>query len=192
MFDFTIYQHARDFHQRYGACPKMTCNKNSVLLILAGVALVGLAGCSSQPYEPWQPGDSWWEKEQQGGKKAEMTKTAEDAAMANEMPATMPVMEERPDSGNVPVASPMGSQETSTTRTTGDVLLIDSIQSAPDMKTPRNGMTMDMVRRQFGTPISEGSSIGDPPITRWEYKDFSVYFEYNLVLHSVVHRPNRN
>ena len=87
---------------------------------------------------------------------------------------------------------PLASEIMAPARTTGDVLLIDSIQSAPDINTPRTGMTMDMVRRKFGNPISEGSSIGDPPITRWEYKGFSVYFEHNLVLHSVIHRPNRN
>ena len=193
----------------------MTCNKNSILYILVGIVLLGLAGCSSQPYKPWQPGDDWWDKEQQARKEAALTKAAEQDAAAKQMPP--PVMDTEPGTESMPVVQPIPRRadiEPSATTpprvvmepqppltsgmtaparsTTGDVLLIDSIQAAPDIKTPRNGMTMEMVRRQFGNPISEGSSIGDPPITRWEYKGFSVYFEHNLVLHSVTNRPNRN
>jgi len=69
-----------------------------------------------------------------------------------------------------------------------DVLLVDSIQSAPGIQTPRNGITMSQVRQQFGNPVSELPAVGDPPITRWDYGGFSVFFEHDLVLHSVVHR----
>lgn len=41
---------------------------------------------------------------------------------------------------------------------------------------------VDQVHILFGVP---GRSI-----TRWDHADFSVYFEYNRVLDSVVHRPN--
>jgi hypothetical protein len=88
--------------------------------------------------------------------------------------------------------APLASEENTSSRTSGDVLLIDSIQSAPAMQTPRTGMNMASVRQQYGDPQSEGSAVGDPPITRWEYDGFSVYFEHDLVLHSVVHRPNQN
>jgi hypothetical protein len=86
----------------------------------------------------------------------------------------------------------LASEENTTGRAGGDVLLIDSIQSAPAIQTPHKGINMASVRQQYGDPISEGSSVGDPPITRWEYKGFSVYFEHDLVLHSVIHRPNGN
>ena len=86
----------------------------------------------------------------------------------------------------------LASEENTPGRTSGDVLLIESIQSAPAIQTPGNGISMASVRQQYGDPISEGSSVGDPPITRWEYEGFSVYFEHDLVLHSVIHRPNGN
>ena len=86
----------------------------------------------------------------------------------------------------------LASEENTSGRTSGDVLLIDSIQSAPATQTPHTGMDMASVRQQYGDPLSEGSAIGDPPIIRWEYNGFSVYFEHDLVLHSVVHRPNQN
>jgi hypothetical protein len=28
--------------------------------------------------------------------------------------------------------------------------------------------------------------VGDPPITRWEYPGFVVYFEHHLVVHTVA------
>jgi len=177
----------------------MTCKKNSMILVFMGATLLGLVGCESQPYKPWQPADSSLEKVDQADNQAAMTKAEEPVPMRGSPPVT----EAEPDSEDMPVAQPMPRQADikpaerasgarTPARTTGDVLLIDSIQSAPDIRTPRNGMNMDSVRRQFGNPLSEGSSIGDPPITRWEYKGFSVYFEHDLVLHSVTHRPNRN
>lgn len=54
---------------------------------------------------------------------------------------------------------------------------------------PGRGMTMEQVRNRFGSPQEKVPPVGEPPITRWEYGDFTVYFEHNLVLHSVVHEP---
>jgi hypothetical protein len=73
-----------------------------------------------------------------------------------------------------------------------DVLLVDSIQSAPRIQTPQNGFTMSQIRQQYGNPVAELPAVGDPPITRWDYDGFSVFFEYDLVLHSVVHRAATN
>src|SRR5690606_28085868 len=53
--------------------------------------------------------------------------------------------------------------------------------------TPRKGMSQDAVRSQFGTPEKQLPAVGNPPISRWVYKDFTVYFEGNVALHSVVH-----
>jgi len=77
-----------------------------------------------------------------------------------------------------------------------DVLLMDSIQSAPTVDTPQAGMTMASVRAKYGNPTQEYPAVstsGDPlqpPITRWDYAAYSVFFENNLVLHSVVHRSS--
>jgi hypothetical protein len=72
--------------------------------------------------------------------------------------------------------------------TLADVLLVDSIQSAPAVNTPRNGNSMSDVRAQFGNPVTEIPAVGDPPISRWEYEGFSVFFENDLALHTVIHQ----
>jgi hypothetical protein len=75
-----------------------------------------------------------------------------------------------------------------------DVLLVDSIESAPAIQTPRAGLNMSSVRQQFGNPVAEQPTVSidggpfQPPITRWDYDGFSVIFERDLVVHSVVHR----
>ena len=73
-----------------------------------------------------------------------------------------------------------------------DVLLIDGIQSAPAIQTPPNGLSMAKVRQQFGEPAQEVPAVGEPPISRWEYNGYTVYFEHDLVLHSVIqHAKNK-
>jgi hypothetical protein len=49
-------------------------------------------------------------------------------------------------------------------------------------------MTMNRVESRFGSPERRLAAIGDPPITRWEYSGFIVYFEYDKVLHAVATR----
>ena len=55
-----------------------------------------------------------------------------------------------------------------------------------DVATPARGMTMDQVATKFGTPVTKVPAIGTPPISRWEYPGFVVYFEADHVIHSVV------
>ena len=52
--------------------------------------------------------------------------------------------------------------------------------------TPTRGMTMDQVSSKFGAPVSKVPAVGTPPISRWEYPGFVVYFEAEHVIHSVV------
>lgn len=47
-------------------------------------------------------------------------------------------------------------------------------------------MNMENVEHIFGTPLEKQEAVGKPPITRWVYPDYVVYFEYNLVLHTVM------
>ncbi len=51
---------------------------------------------------------------------------------------------------------------------------------------PQRGMTMDEVETRFGPPDTRKLPVGDPPITRWIYADFRVYFEHQWVIHSVA------
>jgi len=73
-----------------------------------------------------------------------------------------------------------------------DVLLMEGIQSAPAVDVPRNGITMTQVRQQYGSPVTERPAVGEPPITRWDYQGYSVFFEHDLVLHSVIHHQAKN
>lgn len=52
---------------------------------------------------------------------------------------------------------------------------------------PTRGATMNQVEAKFGAPQRRYPAVGKPPITRWDYPAFSVYFEFNRVVHSVVH-----
>ncbi len=53
---------------------------------------------------------------------------------------------------------------------------------------PTRGMTMNKVESRFGAPDRRVPAVGDPPIARWEYPGFIVYFEYDKVLHAVATR----
>jgi len=53
---------------------------------------------------------------------------------------------------------------------------------------PTRGMTQESVEANFGSPQNARQAIGEPPITRWEYANFVVFFEYDKVIHAVTKR----
>jgi hypothetical protein len=55
-----------------------------------------------------------------------------------------------------------------------------------DVARPARGMTMQKVEEKFGTPTERHAAVGTPPITRWDYQNFSVFFENDRVIHAVV------
>ncbi len=59
-------------------------------------------------------------------------------------------------------------------------------QQAQDLaiSLPQRGATQNAVRQQYGEPL-QARTVGQPPITRWTYQDFEVYFEGHYVIHSV-------
>lgn len=69
-----------------------------------------------------------------------------------------------------------------------DVLLIEEVRQAENMQLPVNGMNKEEVRTSFGDPADRHAPVGDPPITRWDYERWSVYFEYDLVLFTVLEK----
>ena len=74
-----------------------------------------------------------------------------------------------------------------------DTLLINRVQQEAGQPVPSRGMSMDQVRARFGEPVSVSGPVGGdrpqhPPITRWNYAEFSVYFERSLVIDSVINR----
>ena len=64
------------------------------------------------------------------------------------------------------------------------VHLADKVQQQID--TPKNGQRMAQIEQNFGAPSEKKSPIGEPPISRWVYPSFIVYFENDIVLHTVI------
>jgi hypothetical protein len=61
----------------------------------------------------------------------------------------------------------------------------DTAAPAP-VTTPTRGVTMNKVEAQFGAPTERHAAVGKPAITRWDYPAFSVFFENDHVIHSVI------
>lgn len=57
---------------------------------------------------------------------------------------------------------------------------------------PKLGESKRSVLERFGLADEEHKPVGQPPITRWDYRDFSVYFEYDHVIDSVRHHQPRS
>ncbi len=74
-----------------------------------------------------------------------------------------------------------------------EVIHIPVGQQAPekrDLPRPIRGMSAESVLEQFGLPSGKSAPVGDPPISIWQYPDYTVYFESETVIHSVLtHRP---
>ena len=69
-----------------------------------------------------------------------------------------------------------------------DTLDMQGVAAPADDGRPTRGMTQARVESTYGAPASVQSAVGDPPITRWEYANFVVYFEYDKVIHAVRKR----
>ena len=67
-----------------------------------------------------------------------------------------------------------------------DVLLIEEVRQAGRMELPKNGQNKATVEAKFGAPVQKLPAVGDPPISSWKYDQYSVYFEYDLVLFTVL------
>ena len=68
-----------------------------------------------------------------------------------------------------------------------DVLIIDEVRQAETMQLPKNGQDKATVEAKFGAPAEKSPAVGDPPISSWKYDTYSVYFEHDLVLFTVLH-----
>jgi len=73
------------------------------------------------------------------------------------------------------------------TTSAADVLLIEEVRERMQRDLPTNGLTAQEVEQRYGVPNQRHAPVGDPPITRWVYDEYSVYFEYDLVIESVLH-----
>jgi len=73
-----------------------------------------------------------------------------------------------------------------------DVLIINRIQQEQSIDMPSRGLSMNQVVERYGEPISKKAAIGTPPITEWEYENYSVYFENQWVIKSVAYKASAN
>lgn len=64
----------------------------------------------------------------------------------------------------------------------------DVPQSQSSMEMPVKGMSKQQVEQIYGEPRQRLAPVGDPPISRWAYEHYTVYFEYSHVIHSVANR----
>lgn len=72
--------------------------------------------------------------------------------------------------------------------------LVTKVQQEQHMNLPTRGMTMAQVKAKYGEPLKVlptrgGGSKFQPPINRWEYGTYIVFFEHNHVIHSVLRTP---
>ncbi len=72
-----------------------------------------------------------------------------------------------------------------------DTLLVERTDQAQVSAVPKRGASMNQVTSQYGAPTTKHAAVGKPPITRWDYAAFSVYFEYTHVIDSVLKRASQ-
>ena len=61
-------------------------------------------------------------------------------------------------------------------------------QAGPLERVPQRGDAATAVETTFGAPQARIAAVGSPPISRWDYPGFAVYFEGGQVLHTVAKR----
>ena len=67
------------------------------------------------------------------------------------------------------------------------IVVNDQVQvRETQLNRPKRGSTMGDVEKHFGAPATRHPTVGKPPITRWDYSGFSVFFEHDRVIHAVV------
>ncbi|MDQ7049761.1 MAG: hypothetical protein Q9M92_09545 [Enterobacterales bacterium] len=64
-------------------------------------------------------------------------------------------------------------------------------QGDTSVSVPVNGLTSDAVLQQFGEPNQKTAAVGEPPISKWIYAKFTVYFENDRVIHSVINAHSK-
>lgn len=84
-------------------------------------------------------------------------------------------------------AAPSAVAQPPASTTSGTVVAVPGgSDNTRPQSLPGRGVSMQTVRQRFGAPERRHPAVGDPPITRWDYADFRVFFEHDRVLHAVV------
>ena len=76
-----------------------------------------------------------------------------------------------------------------------DTLLIERVRAESGANLPKRGASMAQVEAQFGAPQQKFAAVGGgssstPPITRWQYGQFTVYFENSHVVNAVLNKAS--
>ncbi|WP_374604586.1 hypothetical protein [Arenimonas sp.] len=78
------------------------------------------------------------------------------------------------------------------TTASADILLVERVQ-VESAALPARGQSMAQIEAAYGVPQRKHAPVAgpnsrkyNPPITRWDYPAFSVYFEYNHVVDAVA------
>lgn len=66
-----------------------------------------------------------------------------------------------------------------------DTQSVPAETQAMPLNMPARGMHARDVETNFGAPLEKIPPVGEPPISRWVYPDYTVYFEHQYVIHSV-------
>lgn len=88
--------------------------------------------------------------------------------------------------GEAPAVSMAQSAQAEGSMSTKGTVAMTATQAAAPANAPTNNMTMAKVRESVGEPESVLAGVGDPPITRWQYPGYVVYFEHDRVIISVA------
>ncbi len=165
------------------------------LLLIAGLLSSAAWAADTTPAPSagsWAPGQGT------EGAKAPTASTAapaEVSAAPTAASASAPAMatEPTPTASAAPAASTQAPAANTPVQAAAPAPATPAMASAPvAMSTysggslPQRGMNMDNVEHIFGTPLQKQDAVGKPPISRWVYADYVVYFEYNMVLHTVM------
>lgn len=69
-----------------------------------------------------------------------------------------------------------------------ETLVVDDQVQLRDssVERPKRGASMSEVESRFGAPAERHPTVGQPPITRWDYPGFAVFFEHDRVIHAVA------
>ncbi len=91
---------------------------------------------------------------------------------------------------HLPLLSLLGLSVFAVSPVAADTLIVEGLEAAQATRAerPARGMTMDQVTRRWGEPTGRDAAVGEPPITRWSYAGFVVYFEHQHVVHTVTSR----
>ena len=60
--------------------------------------------------------------------------------------------------------------------------------ASAQLNVPQRGESKQSVSQRFGQPKSMSHSVGEPAISSWVYDLYTVYFENQHVIHSVMVR----